>query len=408
MAYNTYPQTVSSKVRTTPPLSADPGRYLFLNLTNAEPNLSLPAYTSNNAQVKYFLLSDPINGTRFWSTSATIALSGDKIGIGTDKPNEKLTVVGNISATGNLYGNIVTPVVPAAAGSNDFVQFNEGGFLAADPGFLYKLGLSALQVGVNNSTTGAKSSILGGSSNFVLSQLATIAGGEQNTVSGTSSIIGAGAANEITGDYAVIAGGRNNLVGNTFSVVVGGQNNEASGYAASILGGQNNVIQGGADLGAILGGENNLVQHDNAFIIGSNRTSVSANYTYTNNLDIGGQTVMNGSIAEQFVSSAPALSSVNISLSAGTSFNITLNTNVSSFNVTDIILNKVNSFLMFINQDSVGGRTVTFNFVGKSVIWAGGNVPTVTASASATDIYTFISKDSGATWYGFVGGQNFI
>ena len=117
---------------------------------------------------------------------------------------------------------------------------------------------------------------------------------------------------------------------------------------------------------------------------------------------------MNGSIAEQFVSSAPALSSVNISLSAGTSFNITLNTNVSSFNVTDVILNKVNSFLMFINQDSVGGRTVTFNFIGKSVIWAGGNVPTVTASASATDIYTFISKDSGATWYGFVGGQNFI
>ena len=408
MAYNTYPQTVSSKVRTTPPLSADANRYQFLNLTNAEPNLSLPEYTGSNALVKYFLLSDPINGTRFWSTSATIALSGDRIGVGTDAPNEKLTVVGNISATGSIYGNIVTPVTPAAAGSNDFVQINEGGFLAADPGFIYKLALSGLQVGVNNSITGSKSSVLGGSSNFVVSQLASIVGGEQNTVSGTSSIIGAGAANDVTGDYSVIGGGRNNLVGNTFSNVVGGQNNEASGYAVSVVGGQNNTIEGGADLGAILGGENNLVQHDNSFIIGSNRTSVSANYTYTNNLDIGGQTVVNGSIAEEYKSVSPALSSINISLSAGTSFNITLNTNVSSFNVSDFIYNKVNSFLLFINQDSVGGRTVNFNFIGKSIKWAGGNVPTVTASPSAIDIYTFISKDSGATWYGFVGGQNFL
>lgn len=407
MAYNTYPQNVSSRVRTTPPLSAAAGRYLFLDLTNAEPNLSLPEYTSNNALVKYFLLSEPLSGTRFWSTSATIALSGDKIGVGTDAPNEKFTVVGNISATGNIYGNIITPVTPAAAGSNDFVQFNIGGFLGADPGFLYKSGLSALQVGVNNSTTGQRSSILGGSSNFVNSQYAAIVGGDQNTVSGTSSIIGAGAENQVTGDYAVIAGGRSNEVNNTFSTVVGGYTNVNGGYGASIIGGQNNTIQGGADFGSILGGQSNTLTHDNTFILGSNITSTSANYTYTNNLDVGGQIVLNGSIAEEFKSITPTFSSVNISLSAGTSFNITLNTNVSSFNVTDFIVSKINSFLLFINQDTVGGRTVNFNFIGKSVKWAGGNVPTVTVAASAVDIYTFISKDSGSTWYGFVGGQNF-
>ena len=105
MAYNTYPQTATGRVPTNPPLSADPGRYEFLNLPNAEPNLSLPVKTGND-QAKYVLLSDPLIGTRTWSTSATIALSGDRVGIGTDLPNEKLTVVGNISATGLVYGQI--------------------------------------------------------------------------------------------------------------------------------------------------------------------------------------------------------------------------------------------------------------------------------------------------------------
>ena len=407
MAYNTYPQTASGRVLTNPPLSADTGRYEFLNLPNAEPNLSLPSYTGSNALVKYFLLSNPIDGTRFWSSSATIALSGDKIGLGTDRPNEKLTVVGNISATGTIYGTIFSPVVPAAAGSNDFVQFNGNGSLSADPGFVYKSTLSALQIGVNNSTTGQKSSILGGTSNTVTSQLAVVAGGDQNTVSGTGSIIGAGASNDITSDYSVVVGGRTNNVSNTFSIVVGGESNNVAGYAASVVGGQNNTIQGGADLGAILGGENNVIQHDNVFILGSNKTSVSANFTYTNNLDVGGQTIVNGSIAEEFKSITPTLSSINISLSAGTSFNITLNTSITSFNITDFIPNKVNSFLLYINQDGVGGKTVNFNFLGKTIKWNNGNVPTVTLSANALDIYTFISKDSASIWYGFTSGQNF-
>jgi len=74
------------------------------------------------------------------------------------------------------------------------------------------------------------------------------------------------------------------------------------------------------------------------------------------------------------------------------------------------------AFTIKIAQDSVGNRSVvgldTFkNSSGGNipVYWgAGGVVPGITTTASRADIYSFKTFDSGSSFYGVVGGQNFV
>lgn len=59
-------------------------------------------------------------------------------------------------------------------------------------------------------------------------------------------------------------------------------------------------------------------------------------------------------------------------------------------------------FTLMLKQDATGSRTVTWP---STVRWAGGTAPTLTATATRTDIVTFVSD--GTYWLGFVGGLNF-
>ena len=59
------------------------------------------------------------------------------------------------------------------------------------------------------------------------------------------------------------------------------------------------------------------------------------------------------------------------------------------------------SFIMFLKQDATGSRTVTWS----TVKWAGGTAPTITATASRQDIYSFFSD--GTNWYGVTVAQNY-
>jgi hypothetical protein len=104
-----------------------------------------------------------------------------------------------------------------------------------------------------------------------------------------------------------------------------------------------------------------------------------------------------------------AISSNNIAiinLAEGTVFPISLDKNITQFELRNIP-SGVNSFLATLTQDAVGGRTVTWSFgAGKTIKWSGG-APTMTTTANATDIVSFMSID-GVTWYGSTAGQNFV
>jgi hypothetical protein len=55
-----------------------------------------------------------------------------------------------------------------------------------------------------------------------------------------------------------------------------------------------------------------------------------------------------------------------------------------------------------IQDASASGFTVTWP---TSVDWPAATAPTLTATASAKDVFVFTSRDGGTTWYGFTAGQ---
>jgi len=55
-----------------------------------------------------------------------------------------------------------------------------------------------------------------------------------------------------------------------------------------------------------------------------------------------------------------------------------------------------------IQDGSASGYTVTWP---SSVDWPAATAPTLTATASAKDIFVFTSRDGGTNWYGFTAGQ---
>lgn len=61
------------------------------------------------------------------------------------------------------------------------------------------------------------------------------------------------------------------------------------------------------------------------------------------------------------------------------------------------------SFSLELIQDaSASGFTVTWP---AAVDWPAATAPTLTATASAKDVFVFYTRDGGTTWYGFTAGQ---
>ena len=103
---------------------------------------------------------------------------------------------------------------------------------------------------------------------------------------------------------------------------------------------------------------------------------------------------------------------VNVDLSIAQSFTLTVDEAVTQFT----LLNPpsgATAFSILITQDSTGYSVgiATFKDSGGSAIDvkfpAGGVLPIVTTTASASDIYSFKTFDGGSTLFGVVGGQNF-
>lgn len=88
-----------------------------------------------------------------------------------------------------------------------------------------------------------------------------------------------------------------------------------------------------------------------------------------------------------------------IDITAGTVQNLTLTANCV---LTFPTATSGEQFTLFLNQDDTGSRTVTWP---ASIRWAGGSAPSLTTTASKTDVLSFIFN--GTYWVGFVGGLNY-
>jgi hypothetical protein len=210
------------------------------------------------------------------------------VGIGTCTPTSTLTVVGDISASGNAYftNTVYSPglnagsIVPtngsntvsnvyAYVGSGCFNQAIGAGSVVGGGCFNNASGnLSTIQGGADNSTVGDLSVVGGGCNNTVSSNYGAILGGICNTTT-CFGAIGGGACNTSTGRYTVIGGGNNNTVSCDYGVVAGGSYNSNCGCNSFIAGGYNNTINSGVC---------------NAFVLGSGLNATASGYTYVNGI----------------------------------------------------------------------------------------------------------------------------
>ena len=109
-------------------------------------------------------------------------------------------------------------------------------------------------------------------------------------------------------------------------------------------------------------------------------------------------------IGETCVANATSGATDTIDLTDGNVHNVTLTANCTFTFSNPPASGTSGTFTLFLNQDGTGSRTATWP---GSVKWAGGTAPTLTTTASRTDILVFTTIDAGTIWYGAVSGQDF-
>ncbi len=244
-----------------------------------------------------------LNGT---TAVTALALDADGMvvdGTSLDGVGAFTHVASGIITPTNAYGNTIIEASnysTIAGGQNNTIasgstySFIGGGFNNVIDTYSYR---STIAGGVNNNIDngGYRSFIGGGENNDIIggSYGSTIAGGLTNVIGGSrNSIIGGGSNNIIlTSSVAsTISGGFSNTINDsTYGVISGGRLNGISGSSdySIIVGGRGNAISGSSVFSTIGGGSGNTLNHSYAHILGSNITSVSANTTHVEKLNIG-------------------------------------------------------------------------------------------------------------------------
>ena len=124
--------------------------------------------------------------------------------------------------------------------------------------------------------------------------------------------------------------------------------------------------------------------------------------TYTGDVDITGELIVD-SYNETFAAVTSTSNATTIDCEAGNSFSHTLTENTTFTFSNPPTTGTSYAFTLKLVQDaSASGYTVTWP---ASVDWPSATAPTLTATASAVDVFVFYTHDGGTTFYGFVAGQ---
>jgi hypothetical protein len=103
-------------------------------------------------------------------------------------------------------------------------------------------------------------------------------------------------------------------------------------------------------------------------------------------------------------------SSVVLNFANSRNFEITLSSNITTLNLTNVNLESstVEEFLLFIKYNSSTLRTILWTLSeGSFINWPSTSPPTLTCLNTKLDIFKFVTFDNGINWYGSVVGQNY-
>ena len=316
-----------------------------------------------------------LNTLQVGSGTSLFAVDGDGVGIGTTANGSALRVVGDANISG---------VITATRFEGDGSQLNNVNVAAAGwtnitggTPILYNTDLNEVGIGTSVAT-GAKATIgaVGASGTSLLvngeARFAGIITANNVTVTGFTTI---------TGDYAIE---------NTGGEIVAGKVTTTDLIVGTALTTSSNKIGIGTTAPRTL-----------LDVQGVLRTTALSENVDASDIDTSG-----GSGNHKVV----------LDLGQSSVFDITLDNAVDIFEIKNVPSDG-GTFTIKLTQDTTGGRTVdidTFQTDSPSsipVYWPGGIVPSMTQTASKTDIYSFKffngSAITSAGLYGVVGGQNF-
>ncbi len=143
--------------------------------------------------------------------------------------------------------------------------------------------------------------------------------------------------------------------------------------------------------------------HDNAKKINTTATGIDVTGTLVaDGGDITGEFIAD-SYNETYAAVTSSSNATTVSCEAGNTFMHTLTENTTFTFSNPPASGTSYTFSIEIIQDSgASGYTVTWP---ASVDWPAATAPTLTATASAKDIFVFTTRDGGTTFYGFTAGQ---
>lgn len=106
---------------------------------------------------------------------------------------------------------------------------------------------------------------------------------------------------------------------------------------------------------------------------------------------------------ETFVAVTSTTNATAVNCESGNNFSHTLTENTTFTFSNPPATGTAYGFTLKLVQDAgASGYTVTWP---ASIDWPSATAPTLTATASAIDIFVFYTHDGGTNWYGFVAGQ---
>jgi hypothetical protein len=119
--------------------------------------------------------------------------------------------------------------------------------------------------------------------------------------------------------------------------------------------------------------------------------------------DTNGVVTFDNGVSEEYTAVTSSSNATTVNLQDGTNFSHTLTENTTFTFSNPASSGKVSAFTLKLVQDaSASGYTVTWP---AAVDWPSATAPTLTATASAVDMFVFITHDGGTTYYGFTAGQ---
>jgi hypothetical protein len=119
-------------------------------------------------------------------------------------------------------------------------------------------------------------------------------------------------------------------------------------------------------------------------------------------IDVSGELIAD-SYNEKYAAVTSSSNATTVDCHNGNAFSHTLTENTTFTFSNPPASGTAFSFSIEIIQDaSASGYTVTWP---TSVDWPSATAPTLTATASAKDVFVFYTRDGGTNWYGFTAGQ---